>query len=86
MNKSKYIIGFLMIFLNLGNYNIMAQKMEDKYEDDKLVIALPALNILYIGFDNPVEVAVSGIENDKIDVKINNLNEIYNNITYIIMF
>jgi len=42
---------------------------ESKY---KSVVSATKMNVLYIGLDNPVEIAVAGIAADKLNVTINN--------------
>jgi gliding motility-associated protein GldM len=60
---AKIITLFIVILFNCQLY---AQT------DNMAVVSADKMNVLYIGIDNPVSIAVSGITSDKLQVTINN--------------
>jgi gliding motility-associated protein GldM len=56
----------VLTILTFINIKLFAQT------DNIAVVSADTMNVLYIGIDNPISIAVPGINNDKIKVSINN--------------
>lgn len=52
--------------------------------ENQLVVAANKMNVLYVGIDNPVSIAVAGISNDKLKVSIKNGTITKNNDKYMV--
>ena len=71
----KMIVILIAIFFNIQLYS---------QTENSVVVSADKMNILYIGIDNPVSVAASGIASDKLKVSISNGNITGSNGKYIV--
>lgn len=71
----KMILILIAIFFNIQLYS---------QTENSVVVSADKMNILYIGIDNPVSVAASGISSDKLKVTISNGNISGSNGKYIV--
>ncbi|MFH2143731.1 MAG: GldM family protein [Bacteroidota bacterium] len=62
MKKFLAVVLCFVLFISLS-----AQEESSKYYS---VVALPKMNVVYVGLENPVEIMVAGISYDKITVSI----------------
>jgi gliding motility-associated protein GldM len=71
----KMILILIAIFFNIQLYS---------QTENSVVVSADKMNILYIGIDNPISVAASGIASDKLKVSISNGNITGSNGKYIV--
>lgn len=64
--KIRIFLLAIIIIVSTGTFNHI------RAQDAVLVIAADKMNVFYMGIDNPVSIAVSGISADKISATINN--------------
>jgi hypothetical protein len=57
---------FAILFTIFFNYQLNSQN------ENSVVVSADKMNILYIGIDNPVSIAASGIPSDKLKVSSSN--------------
>ncbi|MEI6853038.1 MAG: GldM family protein [Bacteroidota bacterium] len=74
----KPFISLLFIAAVLMNAQLVAQT------ENAVVVAAYKMNVLYIGIDNPISIAVAGVSNDKLRVSIMNGTLVKNGDKYVV--
>ena len=62
----------VFLFLGLACINGQTEKSQDNQDKIVTAVAPVKMNVLYIGIDNPVEIAVSGYKDSEISVSVSN--------------